>query len=154
MSDQQLKEYRESTKCPDCDVAMTKKNKVSHHCHITGDFISGVYNICNLLLRYRNRRKGKNVTENYLIPVVFHNLRCYDAHLIIKHLSRFDAPSNAQVIASNMEKYIFFKTDGLRFVDSLQLLSCSFDGLVKKLEKGHENETRFDQLLRLHPDDE
>ena len=128
---------------------MTKMNKVRHHCHIRGDFISAVCTKCNMLLRYSKRTKGKHVTANSLIPVVFNNLRGCDAHLIIKHLSRFEASKDVQVIANNMEKYI-----SLRFVDSLQFLSCSMDGLVKKLEKGHENETRFDQLLRLHPDDE
>jgi len=114
MSEQQLKDYREAAKCPECDASLTKKNKVRHHCHITGDFISAVCYKCNLLLRYRKRMKGKHVTSNYLIPVVFHNLRGYDAHLIIKHLSRFDV----QVTANNMEKYISFEIDGLCFVDS------------------------------------
>ena len=106
MSEQQLKDYREATICPDCDVVMTKENKVRHHCHVTGDFISAVCNKCHLLLRYRKRTKGKHVTANYLIPVVFHNLRGYDVHLIIKHLSWFDAPKDVRVIANNMEKYI------------------------------------------------
>ena len=35
----------------------------------------------------------------------------------------------------NMEKYISLDIDGLRFVDSLQLLSCSMDGLVKNWKR-------------------
>lgn len=104
---------------------------MNRHCHITGNFISALYSSCNLLMRYRKRIKGKHGESNYLIPVVFHNLRGYDVHHIIKHLSEFDAPEDVSVIATNMDKYIPFEIDGLRFVDSLQFLNCSLDVLVK-----------------------
>jgi len=146
ISEQQLKDCKETTKCPECDVEMTKKNKFRHHCHITRNVTSAVCYKCNPLLRYRKRTKGKHVTSNYLIPVVFHNLRGYIAHLIIKHLSRFEAPKDVRVMANNMEKYISFEIDDLRFVDFLQFLSCSLGGLVKNLEKSLDKDKKDTRL--------
>jgi len=147
LSESQLRKFKETTICPSCDMALTKENKVKHHCHVTGNFLEALCNQCNLLMRYRKRMKGEHETANYLIPVVFHNLRGYDAHFIIKHLSRFDAPEDVSVIANNMEKYISFEIDGLRFVDSLQFLNHSLDGLVKNLKE----EEDFEHMRRLRP---
>ena len=43
------------------------------------------------------------------IPVVFHNLLGYDAHLFIKELGT--KSSNIEVIAKNKEDYITFSVD-------------------------------------------
>ena len=122
--------YRSSTSCESCEVAYTDANhKVKHHCHMTSEFLSVVCNQCNLQLKPR-----KNVTE-YFIPVVYHNLKGYDSHLILKHLpSRFKA-ENIQVIASNTEKYIAFQIGMLRFIDSYQFLIASLSTLVENLRR-------------------
>ena len=39
-------------------------------------------------------------------PVIFHNLRGYDSHLIIKEIIRFDVKVN--VITNGLEKYMAF----------------------------------------------
>ena len=67
--------------------------------------------------------------------MVFHNLKGYDGHIIIKHLSKFQTTKDVSVIAMNMEKYLSFQLDGLRFIDSLQFLNCGLDVLVKNLVK-------------------
>ena len=41
-----------------------------------------------------------------ILPVVFHNLQGYDAHMFIKQLSRF--PGELNCIPSTEEKYISF----------------------------------------------
>ena len=43
------------------------------------------------------------------IPVVFHNLKGYDSHLIIKELAKFDKKIN--VIPLNMQKYLSFEVN-------------------------------------------
>ena len=83
------------------------------------------------------------------IPVVFHNLAGYDAHLFIKELAKHT--TNINVIAKNTENYISFsvkvevdryidkagnekiKEMELRFIDSFKFMSSSLDMLVNNL---------------------
>ena len=53
--------------------------KVRDHCHMTGKFRGAVHWSCNINLQ---------LTRN--VPVVFHNLRCYESHLIFCELNKFD----------------------------------------------------------------
>ena len=64
------------------------------------------------------------------IPVIFHNLKGYDSHLIIKEVSKFDVKVN--VIPSGLEKYMAF-TINRKFIDSMQFMNSSLDSLVKNL---------------------
>ena len=43
---------------------------------------------------------------NKKIPVIFHNLRGYDSHLIYCELDKFDV--EISVIPNGLEKYMFF----------------------------------------------
>ena len=53
--------------------------KVRDHCHITRKYRSAAHWRCNINLRLSK-----------IIRVIFHNLRGYDSHLIIKEISKFD----------------------------------------------------------------
>ena len=88
---------------------------------------------------------------NY-IPVVFHNLTGYDAHLFIKELAKHT--TKIGVIAKNTKNYISFsvkvevekyinkagnkrsKEIVLRFIDSFKFMSSGLDSLVNNLAKG------------------
>jgi len=70
--------------------------------------------------------------EKLKIPIVFHNLKGYDSHFIIKKLEK---NTNISVIANNFEKYITFKIDNIQFIDSFQFMSSSLDRLVSNLPK-------------------
>jgi len=59
----------------------------------------------------------KDNLKNYYLPVVFHNLKCYDSHFVIKHLKkqytervRGGSPTygDVEVIPFNSEKYMMF----------------------------------------------
>ena len=66
------------------------------------------------------------------IPVIFHDLRGYDSHLIIKEVSKFDV--KVSVIPNELEKYMDFTINrNLVFIDSMQFMSSSLDSLVKYL---------------------
>ena len=66
------------------------------------------------------------------IPVIFHNLRGCDSHLIIKEISKFDVKVN--VIPNGLEKYMAFTINtNLTFIDSMQFMNSSLDSLVKNL---------------------
>ena len=67
------------------------------------------------------------------IPVIFHNLKGYDSHLIVKELSRFNN-LKISVIPNGLEKYMAFTVNkNLVFIDSIQFMNSSLDKSVKKL---------------------
>ena len=94
------------------------------------------------------------------IPVVFHHLAGYDAHLFIKELAKHTSKIN--VIAKNAENYISFsakvevdiyidksgnekvKEMELTFIDSFKFMSSSLDSLVNNFTKGGHNFSRFE----------
>lgn len=135
MTDGQKIEYFRATKCYICNKNFSKNNnKVRDHCHITGKYLGASHNKCNL---YRQQRLK-------FLPVIFHNLRGYDSHLIIKELSH--QFKNIEVIPNNMEKYMSFKVDNLRFIDSMQFMSSSLSTLVDNLIKEGDY-TKFNNMF-------
>ena len=66
------------------------------------------------------------------VPVIFHNLKGYDSHLIFKKLSKFDVIIS--VIPNGLEKYMTFTSNkNLVFIDSMLFMNSSLDKLVKNL---------------------
>ena len=59
-------------------------DKVREHCHITGKYRVAAHWSCNINLRLTKK-----------IPVIFHNLRGYDSHLLIKEIYKFDVKVSA-----------------------------------------------------------
>ena len=132
-------DFQNSTRCHICEkeysnrdnfimhkgkMIKIKNHPVRDHCHITGKYRGSAHKNCNLQLRID--------PEKLKIPIIFHNLKGYDSHFIIKKLEK---NSNISVIANNFEKYITFKIDNLQFIDSFQFMSSSLDRLVSNLTK-------------------
>ena len=66
------------------------------------------------------------------VPVIFHNLRGHDSHLIINEISNFDV--RVDVVPNGLEKYMAFTINRiLVFIESMQFMNSSLDSLVKKL---------------------
>ena len=66
------------------------------------------------------------------VPVIFHNLRDYDSHLIFCELHKFSV--KIDVIPNGLEKYMAsFLNKNLVFIDSMQFMNSSLDKLVKNL---------------------
>ena len=77
LSDEERAKYNNASNCHICNLEFDEKNeKVRDHCHITGKFRGAAHNICNLKYKYPT-----------YIPVIFHNLRGYDSHLILELLT-------------------------------------------------------------------
>ena len=74
------------------------KDKVIDHDHITGKYRGAAHSSCNLKLRID--------PDKIKIPVFFHNLRGYDAHLIMQYIGEQDVTLSC--IPNKREKYIFF----------------------------------------------
>ena len=95
--------------------------KVHDHCHIRGKFTGAAHFSCNANFKISKK-----------VPVVFHNLKGYDGHLIMKELSNFDV--KIDVIPCGLEKYmVFIVNSWLVFVDSMQFMNSSLDKLVRNL---------------------
>lgn len=123
---------------------------------MTGKFRGAAHNGCNL-----NHQVPK------FVPVVFHNLSGYDAHLFIKKLG-----GKINCIPTNEEKYISFSKEvlvysfekddkkinvkrKLRFLDSFRFMPSSLDSLVSNLNndqcvnlKKYYSGKQFDLLRR------
>ena len=69
-------------------------DKVRHRCHISG---GTAHWSCNINLQLTKK-----------VPVIFHNLRGYDSHIIFCELNKFDVKTD--VITNRLEIYMaFFK---------------------------------------------
>ena len=133
--------FKQMDECHICGNRYTDKDvRVRDHCHITVKFRDSVHQECNLRL--------KITPESIKVPVVFHNLRGYDSHLImqqINEIAKNHAYKNKKgeeqhlkisAIPNNMEKYMAFMLGNhLNFIDSFQFMSSSLDKLVSNLPK-------------------
>ena len=138
MTQEQRVSYSKSEKCHICNEdILTPDDKVCDHCHFTGEYRGAAHWNCNLQCR-----------KPMIIPVVFHNLQGYDAHLFIKQLSSLKG--DLTCIPSTEEKYISFSKkikvdeyqsrDGknvslnmeLRFIDSCKFLQTSLVSFLFK----------------------
>ena len=121
-------EFMNKTQCYICnenfDTSDKNLTKVRDHCHLTGKYRGAAHSICNLQLRIN--------PKTVKIPVVFHNLKGYDSHLLLSAVK----PRHGRIecIPSNSEKYISFTIgSGIKkvtFIDSLQFLLYSLDKLT------------------------
>ena len=102
-----LAHFKNSTKCWICDNFYIKCDvKVRDHYHITGKYRSTAQRDCNITVKL-----------NHKIPVVFHNLKNYNSHLIMQKLGKFDFKRN--FIPHGLEKHLSFNINHkLIFIDS------------------------------------
>ncbi|CAH3107117.1 unnamed protein product [Porites lobata] len=84
------KSFDEAEICHVCKKEL-KKDKARDHCHFTGQYRGAAHNSCNLQCR-----------KPMILPVIFHNLQGYDAHLFIKQLARL--PVYPYDYVSSLEK--------------------------------------------------
>ena len=97
------------------------EEKARDHCHVTGKFRGAAHRNCNL-----------NCQLTKKAPVIFHNLRGYDSHLVFNELDKSDVKIN--IIPNGLEKYMaLFSNKNLVFVDSMQFMNSSLDKPVKNL---------------------
>ena len=89
------------------------------------------------------------IEDLYMIPVIFHNLKGYDSHLIMQYITRGYAPSSIDVIPTYSEKFLSFQIGNLRFLDCLQFLTASLDTLVQSLAA--DGKDKFSHTARHYP---
>ena len=121
--------HEAAEKCHICLIGFNdpQNKKVIYHCHYTGLYQGAAHNNCNLKYRIPDH-----------IPIVFHNLSGYDAHLFIKELGKRFNKNDIGVIAENKKKFISFNVkinfklagvsnrDGTEACKSIQLRFIDF----------------------------
>ena len=120
LTDALKREHRAAEKSHIClkEFNDPRNAKVRYHCHYSDLYRGATHNNCNL--KYR--------APDY-IPIVFHNLSGYDAHLFIKELGRRCNKNDIGVIAKNKEKYVSFnvkinvKLAGIKYKNGNQIFS-------------------------------
>ena len=88
---------------------------------MTGKYRGAAHNKCNFKLKLNPKTMP--------IPVIFHNLKGYDGHLLMQAMARVQG--EIKCIPTNTEKYISISLGNLRFVNSVNFLLSSLDKLVK-----------------------
>ena len=114
--------FESSTNCWICNDTFVKGDaKVRDLRHFTRKYRSPAQRDCNI-----------NASLTYKIPIVFHNLKNYDAYVIMQVLDKFNFKIN--VIPNGFEKCMSFSLDDkLVFINKFQFLSSSLEKLVKNL---------------------
>ena len=152
LTDEEQISYNQCLYCSSCKNVFKDKNKVRHHDHISGKYISALCKKCNLDLKYKN-----------FMPVYLHNLKGYDSHFIVLALNKYgyqeSKSDNISCIPSNEEKYISFSKEikvgsyekfneqtkkmetknlmfEIRFIDTLGFMATSLDNLTENLKSG------------------
>ena len=117
MSEKKKEQFQSNNTCWICEKPIDDDDKkVRDHCHVTEKFRSATRWSCNINLQLTKK-----------VPVIFHNLRGYDSHLIFWELNKFDV--KIDVIP---EKYMkFSQNKNLLFIDSMQFMNYSLEKLVK-----------------------
>ena len=136
--------YLKATHCHICEGVLGKDG-VRDHCHLTANFRGAAHDQCNLDFQVPK-----------FVPVVFHNLSGYDAHLFVNNLGKIIC------LPTNDEKYISFSKDivmstskskngktfenklEIRFIDSFRFMQTSLAKLVENLlSRSFKNLKRF-----------
>ena len=79
MTEEEEHLFQQSNSCWICKKLIDNdEEKVRDHCHITGKFRGAAHWSCNINLQLTKK-----------VPVIFHNLRGYDSHLIFLELHKF-----------------------------------------------------------------
>ena len=96
MSEKEEEQFQSSNTCWICEKRIDDDGeKVRDHYHITRNIRDAAHWNCNINLQ---------LTEK--VPLIFHNLRGYDSHLIFCELKHFDAKIG--IIPNRLEKYMTF----------------------------------------------
>ena len=136
ISPQQQNDFYACTHCPKCNKKFTDKlYKVRDHCHISGLYRGPLCYLCNCRL----------TLKRLTLSIIFHNLKNYDAHMIIRcGIGKFKH-WKLSCIAQTAEKFmtlsakipvgktkkgrtIFFT---LSFIDSFQFMPSSLATLAE-----------------------
>eukprot|EP00116_Pleurobrachia_bachei_P002124 sb/3462386/ len=100
MTAQDEQVFKAAVNCWLCDTPL-EEDRVRDHCHQSGKFLGAAHNSCNL-----KRRKPKR--QKFKLPVIFHNFKGYDSHLLIRQLAEEEEDTSKIYIIDLPPKEAFF----------------------------------------------
>ena len=100
-----LSERKQLFEIAHCNKKFMNKDKLIDHDHITGKYRGAAHSSCNLKLRID--------PDKVKIHVFFHNLRGYNAHLIMQYIGEQDVALSC--IPNHKQNYISFPLGQLVF---------------------------------------
>jgi hypothetical protein len=118
--------------------------KVRDHDHRTGRFRGAAHSKCNI-----------NYFANRYLPVIFHNLKGYDSHHIIREAYKINkdiGQKDINVIPNSFEKFMSFSIGNLKFIDSFQFMSSSLEKLTENLYDGQDRFKHFHNVKKFFPE--
>jgi len=152
LTDAEKLSHETVTTCNTCNQPFDgTRIRQRHHNHISGKYLFTVCQNCNLALKPRTCPDGHEVV------CLFHNLKSYDEHFILKYFKReyseFVSKKNGKtsyqdikIIPMNAEKNLQFRIRNVIFTDSYEFLSASLDTLVQTLKKS--GKSKFVETLK------
>ena len=109
--------FKAAEVCHICGQQYTGKDiRVRDHCHVTGQYRGSAYQDFNVKLRLN--------PNNVKIPVIFHNVRGYDAHFMMQEIGKIGKEKNLSIncAPNNIERYMaFMMGQHLVIINYLQL---------------------------------
>ena len=97
ISADQEHEFQATTDCHICGEVLGA-DRVRDHCHLTGVYRGAADNECNINYKFTGK-----------IPVVLHNLRGYDSHLIMQGLGKLKSEKKflaSPIILRNISHFL------------------------------------------------
>ena len=96
MTEEEEDLFQKSNNCWICKKLIDNdEDKVRDHCHVTGKFRGAAHRSYNLNFKLTKK-----------VPVILHNLRGYDSHIIFNELDKFTV--KIKVIPNGLEKCMGF----------------------------------------------
>jgi hypothetical protein len=123
LTKQQEFDFQNAVNCHICEKKLGD-DRVRDHDHVTGAFRAAAHNSCNINFNWRY----------FKLPVIFHNLKGYDSHFLIKECAKH-YKKRMDCVALTNEKYLSFSFDNIRFIDSFAFMSAGLGSLVEALAK-------------------
>ena len=155
MTNEQKEEFEKETHCDKCKKPFVEDadNIKQYHLSGYGYYMGAVHSDCYKNYKakhkidlehekkYFNPKIHKRTADVFklprqqhqFIPVLFHNLKGYDAHFILQVANKYF--EEIKPIATNNEKYISFTLGNFRFLDSYAFMSDSLEALTSNLKK-------------------
>ena len=133
LTDEKMKRHKKVKRCEFCNVKFDKENRrIQHHNHINGIYIATVCKSCN----------SKMKTNNCLY-IVFHYMKGYDIHYIIKTINVHFKDSNINLIGHNASSIFHIGIQNyIKIIDFHEFITASLKDLSSNLKIEDINYTR------------
>ena len=98
MTKKDNEDFENSSECWLCDNDYIDGDvEVRYHCHITRKYRGSAHRDCNI-----------NIKLNHKIPVVLHNLKNYNSHLIMQELGKFNLKTRSATRCNSRDYLLHF----------------------------------------------